>query len=253
MDQDRMNQMSRSLAAGLSRRGALRALGVGGASGLLAVAGSEAWAGKRPHERLQARSKRRNRKQRNKNQNNQNNRQNENDNNDRNNNNDNDANHGGGGLGGFFGLGTSVAYAHQNADIYDIRVFGVNGDATFVFGPHDRTTILSVTEPDGNDESAVTLVIDWPGWTDKLYFQAANYPFGDPSADYDKAQNVLNADGSHPHPSSAVVRSTTMSFHKLDVGESYQLDWEDGKSFKVERQSDSSDYKMFLVTALADA
>jgi hypothetical protein len=248
MDQDRNTQSRRSLAAGNSRRRILRLLGLGGASGILAVVGQAAQAGKRPHERLQARSKRRNRKQRNRNQNNQNNQQNQNDNNDQDNNDNN-----GGGLGGVFGLGTSVAYAHQNAHIYYIRVFGVNGDANFVFGPSDPTTILSVTEEDGNDESAVTLVIDWPGWTDKLYFQAANYPFGDPSADYDKAQNVLNADGSHPHPSSAVVRSTTMSFHKLDVGESYQLDWEDGKSFKVERQSDSSDYKMFLVTALADA
>lgn len=246
MDQDRIDQASRSLAAGLSRREALRALGVGGASGLLAVAGSEVGAGKRPHERLQARSKRRNRKQRNRTQ------RNGNQNNQQNQKNNKDANNGGGGLGGFFGLGTSVAYSHQNSAIYYIRVFGVNGDVNFVFGPSDPTTILSVTEEDGNDESAVTLVIDWPGWTDKLYFQAANYPFGDPSADFDKAQNVLNADGSHPHPSSAVVRSTTMSFHKLDVGESYQLDWE-GKSFKVERQSDSSDYKMFLVTALADA
>ncbi|MDQ2653135.1 MAG: hypothetical protein M3Z20_08825 [Chloroflexota bacterium] len=250
MDQGRMDQISRSLAAGNSRRRILRLLGVGGASGLLAVVGQGAQAGKRPHEHLQARSKRRNRKQRNKNQENQDNNQKSNNNN---NQNDNTNNNGGGGLGGFFGLGTSVAYSHQNSLIYYIRVYGVNGNVDFVFGPSDPTTILSVTEPDGNDESAVTLVIDWPGWTDKLYFQAANYPFGDPSADYDKAQNVLNADGSNPHASRAIVRSTTMSFHSLDVGDSYQLDWEDGKSFKVERQSDSSDYKMFLVTALADA
>lgn len=127
---------------------------------------------------------------------------------------------------------------------------GVNGDVNYVFGPHDNPAILSVTEEDGNDESAVTFIIDYPGWTDKLYIQAANYPFAEPSADYDKAQNVLNADGSNPYASDAIVRSTTMSFHHLSVGESYQLDWE-GKSFKVERQSDSSDYKMFLVTALA--
>ncbi|MDQ2655122.1 MAG: hypothetical protein M3Z20_18985 [Chloroflexota bacterium] len=250
MDQERIDQICRTLGPGLSRRGALRALAVGGVSGLLAVVGQGTQAGKRPHEHLQARSKRRNRKQRNKNQDNQDNNQTSNNNNNQNNNNNN--NNGGGGLGGVFGLGTSVAYAHQNSDIYDIRVFGVNGDVNYVFGPHDKPAILSVTEPDGNVESAVTLVVDWPGWTDKLYFQATNYPFGDPSADYDKAQNVLNADGSHPHPSSAVVHSTTMSFHKLDVGDSYQLDW-DRKSFKVERQSDSSDYKMFLVTALADA
>jgi hypothetical protein len=249
MDQERIDQLSRILAAGNSRRRILRLIGVGGTSGLLAAVEQGAWAGRRPHERLQDRTKRRNRKQRNKNQNNQ---QDQNNNNNNNDNNDNDTNNNGGGLGGFFGLGTSVAYAHQNSAIYYIRVMGVNGDVNYVFGPSDRPAILSVTEEDGNDESAVTFVIDYPGWTDKLYIQAANYPFGDPSADYDKAQNVLNADGSHPHPSSAVVRSTTMSFHKLDVGESYQLDWE-GKSFKIERQSDSSDYKMFLVTALADA
>jgi hypothetical protein len=249
MDQERIDQLSRILAAGNSRRRILRLIGVGGTSRLLAAVEQGAWAGRRPHERLQDRTKRRNRKQRNKNQNNQ---QDQNNNNNNNDNNDNDTNNNGGGLGGFFGLGTSVAYAHQNSAIYYIRVMGVNGDVNYVFGPSDRPAILSVTEEDGNDESAVTFVIDYPGWTDKLYIQAANYPFGDPSADYDKAQNVLNADGSHPHPSSAVVRSSTMSFHKLDVGESYQLDWE-GKSFKIERQSDSSDYKMFLVTALADA
>jgi hypothetical protein len=251
-----MDQISRGEAAGSSRRRVLRALGVGGASGILAVVGQGAQAGKRPHERLQDRSKRRNRKQRNKNQQNQDNQQNQNNQNDDNNNDnnkENDPNNGGGGLGGFFGLGTSVSYAHQNADIYYIRVMGVNGDVNFVFGPHDKTAVLSVTDEDGNDESAVTFIINYPGWADKLYIQAANYPFAEPSADYDKAQNVLNADGSNPHASRAIVISPTMSFHSLDVGDSYQLDWEGGKSFKVERQSDSSDYKMFLVTALADA
>ena len=249
MDQERMDQFSRTLAAGNSRRGLLRALGAGGASGLLAVAGLEAVAGDLPHQRLQDRSKRRNRKQRNKRQDNQDDNQNQN--NDNQDNNDN--NNGGGGLGSIFGLGTSVAYAHQNADIYDIRVMGENGDVNYVFGPSDPTSILSVTEPDGNDESAVTFIINYPGWTDKLYIQAANYPFSLPSADYDKAQNVLNPDGSNSHASRAIVSSPTMSFHSLDVGDSYQVDWEDGKSFKIERQSDSSDYKMFLVTALANA
>lgn len=65
MDQERMDQISRTLATGNSRRGLLRALGVGGASGLLAVVGIEAIAVERPHQRLQDRSKQRNRKQRN--------------------------------------------------------------------------------------------------------------------------------------------------------------------------------------------
>ncbi len=64
-----MSQISRTLASGLSRRGVLRALGVGGASGLLAVAGLAARAADRPHERLQDRNEQRNRKQRNKNDN----------------------------------------------------------------------------------------------------------------------------------------------------------------------------------------
>ena len=251
MNQEHVDQISRTFASGLSRRGVLCALGVGSASGLLAVVGQAARAADRPHETLQDRSEQRNRKQRNNNNNNnQNNNKNKNKNNDNNDktNNNNQTNQ----LGGFFGLGTSVAYAHQNSAIYYIRVMGVNGDVNYVFGPHDQPAILSVTEEDGNDESAVTFLIDYPGWTNKLYIQAANYPFGEPSADYDKAQNVLNADGSNSHASRAIVSSTTMSFHDLAVGDSYQIDWE-GKSFKVERQSDSSDYKMFLVTALADA
>lgn len=245
MDQERIDQLSRSLATGRSRRGLVRALGVGAASGLLAAIGLEAVAGERPHQRLQDRSKRRNRKQRNK-------RQDNNDNQNQNNDTQDNNKNGGGGLGSFIGRGTLVSYSHQNADIYYIRVMGENGDVNYVFGPSDPTSVLSFTDPDGNDESAVTFIIDYPGFVDKLYIQAANYPFGDPSADYDKAQNVLNADGSNSHASRAIVSSPTMSFHQLDVGDSYQLDWQAGRSFKVERQSDSDDYKMFLVTALAN-
>ncbi len=64
MDQKRFDQISRTLATGLSRRGVLRVLGVGGASGLLAVVGQAVRAADRPHERLQDRSEQRNRKQR---------------------------------------------------------------------------------------------------------------------------------------------------------------------------------------------
>ena len=65
MTQYSVDQIGRRLAAGGSRRGLLRALGVGGASGLLAVVGYEAIAGERPHQRLQDRTPKRNRKQRN--------------------------------------------------------------------------------------------------------------------------------------------------------------------------------------------
>ncbi len=248
MNQEHVDQISRTLGSGLSRRGVLRTLSGVGASGILAMVGYEARAADRPHENLQDRSEQRNRKQRNNQDNNQDNNK-KNNNNDKNNDNNNQTNQPGA-LGGFFGLGTSVSYAHQNADIYYIRVMGINGDVNYVFGPHDQPANLSVTEEDGNDESAVTFIIDYPGWTDKLYIQAANFPFSEPAVSYDKAQNVLNDDGSNSHASRAIVTSPTMSFHHLSVGASYQLDWE-GKSFKIERQSDSSDYKMFLVTALA--
>ncbi|MDQ3224566.1 MAG: hypothetical protein M3Q75_14020 [Gemmatimonadota bacterium] len=69
MNQEHVDQISRTLASGLSRRGALRVLGVGGASGLLAVVGQTARAADRPHEILQDRSEQRNRKQRNNNKN----------------------------------------------------------------------------------------------------------------------------------------------------------------------------------------
>ena len=66
MDQERFDTITRTLAAGRSRRGLARALGVGGASVLIASVGLEAVAGELPHQRLQDRSKQRNRKQRNK-------------------------------------------------------------------------------------------------------------------------------------------------------------------------------------------
>src|SRR4051812_26232854 len=152
MNQERFDSMSRTFGSGLSRRGVLRALGVGAASGLLAVVGQKAMAADRPHEILQDRSEQRNRKQRNNNQNNSKNNNNNKNNNNDNNDNKNQTNQ----LGGFLGLGTSVAYSHQNSAIYYIRVMGVNGDVNYVFGPHDKPAILSVTEEDGNDESAVT-------------------------------------------------------------------------------------------------
>ena len=72
MDQERIEQISRTLAVGNSRRGVLRTLGVVGAGGLLAVVGHEVRAADRPHENLQDRSEQRNRKQRNTNKNNNN-------------------------------------------------------------------------------------------------------------------------------------------------------------------------------------
>jgi hypothetical protein len=80
MNQEHVETISRTLAAGLSRRGVLRALSVVGASGIVAVVGQAALAGERPHERLQDRTSQRNRKQRNnrRNNNNQNNNQNNN-------------------------------------------------------------------------------------------------------------------------------------------------------------------------------
>ncbi len=241
MIQDDDERNSSPSTSRFSRRGMMLALVSGGATGLLSVAGLTALAGERPHQRLQDRSKKRNKKQRNKRQ--------DNTQNDKRPNTTNTNTSKGGGLGGFFGLGTSVAFANPTSSTYAIRVTGVNGDVNYVCS-QGFNAILSVTEEDGNDESAVTFIIHSPGWNNDLYIQAANYPFGLPSADYDKASNVLNPDGSNSHASRAIVRSDTMSFHTLDVGDSYRLDWE-GSSFKIERQSDSSDYKMFLVTALA--
>ena len=118
--------------------------------------GARSERGRSAARNLQDRTPQRNRKQRNKNKNKNKNKNNDNDGN----NNQNSQEE------GFFGLGTSVAYAHQNSAIYYIRVMGVNGDVNYVFGPHDKPAILSVTEEDGNDESAVTFIIDYPGWTD---------------------------------------------------------------------------------------
>lgn len=65
MTQNHDDQLSRSLVVDGSRRGVLRALGVVGASGLLAVVGQAAMAGERPRQHLQDRTPHRKRKQRN--------------------------------------------------------------------------------------------------------------------------------------------------------------------------------------------
>ena len=69
MNQEHVDQISRTLGSGLSRRGVLRTLRAVGAGGLLAVVGQAARAADRPHENLQDRSEQSNRKQRNNNQN----------------------------------------------------------------------------------------------------------------------------------------------------------------------------------------
>ena len=70
MDQERFDQITRTHASGMSRRGVLRALGVGGAGGILVVVRQVARAGERPLDRVQQRTPQRNRKQRKNNQNN---------------------------------------------------------------------------------------------------------------------------------------------------------------------------------------
>ena len=72
MTWDHREPISHGEDAGSSRRTILRTLGIGAASGPLAVAGLKALAGERPHQRLQDRTPQRNRKQRNKRQNNTN-------------------------------------------------------------------------------------------------------------------------------------------------------------------------------------
>jgi hypothetical protein len=244
MDQERIEQISPALAAGDSRRGVLRALGVVGASGLLAVAGLEVGASKRPHQHLQDRSKRRNRKQRNKSQD-----QNQNTNQPNKNNNNNNSN--GGGLGSALGgLGVSVEFWNQNTVSYPIRVLGPNGDVSYVYDQGERS-ILSFT--DGSAYTpAVIFVIEGPGWTDELYIQAWNPFVGQPTVDYDKAQNCLTPSGDTNEPGSPINCGANMSHNALAEAGSFTFTWE-GTSFKVERQSDSDDYKMFLVTALGNA
>jgi len=87
-----------------------------------------------------------------------------------------------------------------------------------------------------DDDRPVTFVIQYSGWADNLWIQAHNPLFGEPVVGY-KA-NTCAGDC-----------ETT---YNLSVGESFILDWY-GTPFKVERQSDSSDNKMFLVTAGVDA
>ena len=230
-DQERIDQPSRTLAAGNSRRGLLRALGVGGASGLLAVMGQAAIAGERPHQRLQDRSKHRNRKQRNKRQDNQ-----DNDNKQNNTQNTN----GGGGLGGVFGLGVSVAFNNPTTSTYTIRVVGENGDLNYTCPPGFNATLST-------DDTAVVFAIHLQGWADNLFLQAINPLIGEPYV-ISGSEYTCTHSGEVSPP---IFCGTDAQEPSLDVGESAVFSWLNGKSFKAERQSDSSDYKMFLVTALA--
>jgi hypothetical protein len=221
MDRERIDTISRILASGLSRREVLRVLGVGGAGGILVV-GPAARAGERPHENLLDRTPQRNRKQRNnKNKNNKN----------QNQNNDNETNGGGGQLGGWFSLGCSVAFRNQNSDAYAIEVIGENGDLFLDCPPGFNATLSA-------DDTAVEFNIYHEGWAKGLYIVAVNPDVGEPEVKYRQAGGCDKG---------AIDCTTTQS---LSVGEAFTLDW-NGASFYVERQSDSTDYKMFLVTALA--
>jgi hypothetical protein len=230
MSQDFVEDVRRRLVAGSSRREILRTIGVGGASGLLAVVGQEALAADRPHQRLQDRSKQRNKKQRNKRQNNNQNNKNQS------NNNQSKGNQ----LGGVFGLGVSVAFNNPTSSTYTIRVVGENGDLHYSCPPGFNATLST-------DDTAVVFVIHLDGWTDNLFLQAINPLIGEPYV-IAGSENVCTHSGEVSPPifcgSDAVEPS-------LDVGESAVISWQSGKSFKAERQSDSSDFKMFLFTALA--
>ncbi len=217
MDQQRIDTISRSLAAGSSRRGMLRTLGVVGASGLLAVVGHEARAADRPHERLQDRSGQRNRKQRN----NDKNQNNKNKNNQTNNNGSQNTNQ----LGDVFALGCSVAFNNQISVTYNVTVIGANGNVLLDCPPGFNST-LSV------NDGPVTFVIHSSGWEKDLWIQAFNPDFGAPGVVYRANECAGDCDTSHT----------------LSEGEGFWIDW-NGNSFLVERQSDSSDYKMFFVTA----
>jgi hypothetical protein len=231
MTQDDDEQISRTLAAGNSRRKILRALGVVGASGLLAVAGLEVMAGERPHQRLQGRTPQRNRKQRNKN----------NNNNQNNNSNNNQNTNGGGGLGSIFGLGTSLSFHNQSTVTFWVQI-PASGQGLWC-GPGFSGTL------DAGDE-AVTFVINYsPQWSGSLHIGAFNPDIGEPWVEFGREGACDSSDPQHVED--------CYDHHPLSVGESFQFDWggaPDGveqRSFKAERQSDSSDYKMFLITALA--
>lgn len=225
MTQDHRDQIRRSEAAGNSRRRILQMLGVGGASGLLAVLGLEAMAADRPYERLQDRSKRRNRKQRNNNQNNNN--QNTKPNNQNSN--------GGGGLGDIFALGSSVAFSNPTASTYTIQVIGPNGDVNFTCPPGFNATL-------SHSDISVEFIIRYAGAHADLYMRAYNPDVGEPYVAYEINGGCVG--NCSPGP-------VGLASNAFSVGEIFTIPWFDGKSFQVERQSDSSDYKMFLVTALA--
>lgn len=231
MTQDLVDHISRRLVASGSRRGIMRALGVGGAYGLLAVMGHGALAGERPHQHLQDRSKQRNKKQRNKRQNNKS---------DNSNKGNKQTNNGNGGLGGFFGLGVSVAFHNPTSSTYTVRVIGENGDLNYTCPP-GFNAILST------DDTAVVFAIHLAGWTDNLFLQAINPLVGLPYV-IAGSENVCTHSGEVSPPIYCGPDASEPSF---DVGSSATFSWQSGKSFKAERQSDSTDYKMFLFTAQA--
>ncbi len=224
MTQDHREPVSSSEAVRNSRRGVLRALGVGGATGLLAVAGLEALAGERPHQRLQDRTPQRNRKQRNKRQNNKNNNQN------------NNQTSGGGGLGGIFDtLGTSVAFRNLSDISYEVYV--LNSDQLLECGPGYYATLYA-----GSD--LLEFVFRLPEWGEAdLQIGASNPAIGDPWVEYGQEGACDSSDQQ--------AAEDCYDHHPLDVGDSFAFAWQ-ARSFTAERQSDSSDYKMFLVTALGD-
>ena len=229
MIQDHGDHLSRPVAAARSRRALLHALGAASASGLLALVGHEALAGERPHQRLQDRSKRRNRKQRNQRQRN-----------DNGNNTNKNGQSRGNQLGGVFGPGVSVAFSNPTSSTCTIRVVGENGDLNYTCPPGFNATLST-------DDTAVVFVIHLDGWADNLFLQAINPLVGEPYVISGTEYNCTHSGEVSP----PIYCGPTLGETSLDVGESVTIPWLNGTSFKAERQSDSSDDKMFLFTALA--
>jgi hypothetical protein len=137
-------------------------------------------------------------------------------------------------LGGIFSMDCSVSFRNQSAVSYEVYLR--NTDQLLECGPGFSGPLYA-----GGD--LLEFVFRLPEWGEEdLQLGFSNPDIGEPWVEYGQEGICDSSDQQQVQD--------CYDHHPLDVAEIVRFDWQE-RSFSVERQSDSSDYKMFLVTALA--
>jgi hypothetical protein len=131
---------------------------------------------------------------------------------------------------GLFSKGCSVSFRNQNSVTYTVKCSVA--DARGISATRDCPRGFSDKILSADDDIQGTIHV--PGWPQDLVLLAQNPAIGQPSAALGPAQYIA------------------YQGHSLAEGEGFDyIGWDSTSRFHMERLADSSDYKEFLITALA--